>query len=235
MLSRRRFLLAGSAFGLPLTAVLPVPAGTAETVRLGLLQLREPFIDYADPAGSRARALEAFRSLLRRTLAEQGPLDWVATPAFPLTGPLAGAPIRNFALTADSEELRWLRRFTARHALRISLSAWYRDGGRSPAPALLVIEPDGSAAARPLQTGPWLVRSRRMMLETGVRAGGETALADRCRELGLYGAGIAACRGPAPPPGAPARQLGQTRFIAPTGRVRAQLPPGEEGCLAVAL
>ena len=235
MPNRRQFLLAGSALGLPLASVLPLPAVGNHRLRLGLLQVREPFVDQRDPKGSRQRAFSALQALLRRSLVDRGPLDWVATSAFPLSGPLAGEWIEDYLLTADSDEIWWLREFANQHAMRISVTAWYRADRRDTAPALLDIGTDGCIVCRPMRDEFRAGANHGIALDTGLRPGRDTALADCCRRFGLYGAGIATCRGPSPPPGAPAGHCSTTRFIDPSGRVRAQLPPGEPGCLVVSL
>ena len=235
MPNRRQFLFASSALGLPLASVLPLPALGRPSLRLGLLQVREPFVDPRDPQGSRRRAFSALQVLLQRSLAEREPLDWVATSAFPLSGPLAYESIEDCSLTADSDELLWLRQFADQHALRISLTAWYRADYRDAVPALLDIGPDGSIVQRPMRAEYRAGSNHGLALDTGLRPGRDTALAERCRRLRLYGAGVAACHGPNPPPGVPVAHCSTTRFIDPSGRVRAQLPPGEEGCLAVSL
>jgi len=122
------------------------------------------------------RAFTALKLLLQRTLTEDGPLDWLATSALPLSGTVPGRLIEKLALDEESDELLWLRRFAGRHALRVQLSAWYRDGRVGPAPRLLQFEPDGTGSQQPMRLEFRLGRQQGLVLDSGLRAGaGATA------------------------------------------------------------
>ena len=235
MPNRRQFLLAGSALGLPLASLLPVPAVGHRGLRLGLLQIREPFVDPHDPKGSRQRAFSALRALLQRCPAEERPPDWLVTSAFPLSGRPAREWLEDFSLTADCEEILWLRRFASRHTSRLSLTAFYRAPRREAAAVLLDFLPGGGIVRRPLRTACGAYTSDGFAVDPGLRPGSDAALESHCRRLRVYGAGIAARTGPDLPPGAPVTHRSRTRLIDPTGRVRAELPPREEGYLSVSL
>lgn len=234
MTTRRQFLLATGVLGTPLASLLPFPAAGQGSLRLGLVQVRAPFVDQRDLGGSRARAFTALRVLLQRSLAEQGPLDWLATSALPLSGPLPAGSIGSFALSDDDAEMAWLARFAVEHGLQLELSAWCRDRRCRAALRRLRFEPDGTRSSHPYRAATGPARPG-LALDTEFRPGSDTMLAERCRRYAVYGAGIATCQGPKLPPDVPALHVGTTRFVDPGGRVLAQLSPGDEGCLAISL
>ncbi len=111
-LTRRQLLMSAGALGavrIPLAdaATARRVSVASASLRLGLLQSAQPFIDLQDLRGSRQRAFAAFRALLERSATDHPPLDWLAAGAFPLSGPgpFTASVLARFALDANSAEI----------------------------------------------------------------------------------------------------------------------------------
>lgn len=235
MLTRRELLLLSGAFGLPLTATLSLPAASNGGMRLGVLQSRAPFIDERDLRGSRERAFDAYRMLLRRSVQQHGSLDWLAGGAFVLSGPgpLPAATLEYLALTADSAEVEWLASFARDHGLRVTVGAWWREPGADVAPRLLVFESDGAWSSQSARSIQAFDRVNLQMQAT--RGTSNADLAVLCRRQRSYGVRIATLIGPTSPPGARAPAFDRSTIIDANGDSVAFADPQTETCLVAAI
>ncbi len=222
MLTRRELLLSVGAMALPLS----VAAHGA--TRLGILQSRSPFMDEHDLRGARARAFAAYRVLLRRSVEQHGPLDWLAGGAFPFSGPGPFRALERVALTERSEEVRWLASFARNHGLQLSLGAWWSEPGQTVVPRLLIFDRDGGYEVRHLHltaaiTGLHFELPQRREVSPG-------DLAAMCRQRRSCGVRIEMLSGPPAPPGAASTSAGSF-IVGPDGVVLAKADGHTEACL----
>ena len=233
MLTRRQLLVSAAVLGLPVAAAARTsPDLSRGRLSLGLLQSREPFIDPQDIAGSRARAFNAYRVLIQRSLDQQGALDWLAGGAFPLSGPgpFPEPVLKQLALTDSCTEVASLAALARNCRLRLTLGAWWQETGTGAVPRLLVF--DGSGQYR-TQPPPGNRACDGMQLHMPAWAGVQSmaALAAQCRRQARYGVRIEMLRGPAAPPGARPAMSGGSAIIGPHGKLIAHAGPQAETCV----
>jgi hypothetical protein len=235
MLTRRELLLLSGAFGLPMTVALSAPAARNGRLRLGVLQSRAPFIDERDLRGSRERAFDAYRALLRRSAQQNGSLDWLAGGMFVLSGPgpFPAPTLEYLALTAHSAEVDWLASFAQDHGLRVTIGTWWREPGADVAPRLLVFEPDG--VWWPHSTRSIQAFDRVNLQMPATRGASNADLAVLCRRQRSYGVRIATLIGPSSPPGARAPAFDGSTIIDANGVSVAFADPHVETCLVAAI
>ena len=218
---------------MPVATTLACPAAPRGRLKLGLLQSREPFMDPHDIAGSRERALNAYRSLIRRSLDEHGSLDWLAGGAFALSGPGPFPPslLEQLALGERCPEIQSLASVAQAHGLRLTLGAWWRDTGLGVLPRLLVFDSDGRWRA--LRPSPqWPPENVRLSMPASpISPASLQCLAATCRQQLRYGAWIETVRGPAHPPGAPLTMVNGSTIIGPDGRFIARASATAENCV----
>jgi hypothetical protein len=233
LITRRQLLGSTAVLALPAATALAFPAAPDSRLRLGLLQSREPFMDANDIAGSRARALEAYRLLIQRSLDKHGPIDWLAGGAFPLSGPgpFEARLLAGIALSAEFAEVRSLAALARENRLRLTLGAWWREPGIGVVPRLLFFERDGHwRVVLPNQQRP----SARVHLRAPETPGTPPTLAtfaEQCRRRQCHGAWTETLRGPAFPAGAPLPIRNGSAIIAPDGRAVARAGLTAESCL----
>ena len=215
---------------MPVAAAVPLPDEPRSSLRLGLLQSRQPFMDPYDIAGSRDRAFSAYRVLIRRSLEEQGPLHWLAGGAFPLSGPgpFPEPVLEQLALTERSAEVKWLKSFAKTHRLRLTLGGWWQDTGTGIANRLLMFDSRGQCRALPPYEH-WASESVQLHMPAQFAIPSLSGFAANCGRLNRYGAWIETLQGPAAPPGAPA-MFGGSAIIGPDGGLLAQAGL-QESCL----
>lgn len=233
MITRRQLLGSTALLALPAATALALPIEPGSRLRLGLLQSREPFVDPHDIAGSRVRALDAYRLMIQRSLGEHGSLDWLAGGAFPLSGPgpFGQRLLAGLALSAACAEVQSLAAVAKANRMRLTLGAWWRGPRNGVVPRLLCFEPDGRWQAL-------LPASQRLFARVQPRtpvAPGTTSslakLAQHCRLRQCYGAWTETLCGPALPPGAPPPVRSGSALISPAGRPIARANIQEETCL----
>lgn len=231
MLTRRQLLLSAGALGLPMAAALPLPYAKNGGTRFGVLQSRAPFIDEQDLRGSRQRAFIAYRGLVRRSLEQHGPLDWLVGGAFPLNGPgpRSATVLEQLALSGDSPEIGWLASLAQSERLTLALGVWWRQPRVGVSQRLLVFEQDGqyrSLSSRPVTALEYL------HLEMPQSRGTPRFdLAALCLRKRTYGVRIESPTGPLLPPGARAVEFEGSLIIGPDGVVLASANPRIETCL----
>lgn len=223
MLTRRELLLSVGAIGLPLS----VAAHGA--TRLGALQSRAPFMDENDLCGARARAFAAYRVLLRRSVEQHGPFDWLAGGAFPLSGPGPFRALERVALTKHSEEVRWLSSFARTHRLQLTLGAWWLEPGHEVAARLLIFDRDGGYRARPLYSTGAITGLHFQLPDRHEKPQGD--LAAMCQQRRSYGVRIEMLAGPPAPPGAGPSISAGSFIVGPDGIVLAKADVHTEACL----
>jgi len=223
VLSRRELLLSVGAISLPMT----VTANGA--TRFGALQSRVPFMDEHDLRGARTRAFDAYRVLLRRSMEQRGPFDWLAGGAFPLSGAGPFRSLEQVALTERSEEVQWFTSFARSHRLQLTLGAWWLKPGVEVTPRLLNFDRDGgfsvhSQCSTRSMSGLHLELPERRDMPQG-------ELTAMCRQRRSYGVRIEMLTGPPSPPGAKASTSGGSFIIGPDGKVLASVDGQTETCL----
>lgn len=237
MLTRRQLLVSAAAIGMPVAAAaVPFPDAPRDSLRLGLLQSWQPFMDPHDIAGSRERAFTAFRVLIRDSIAEQGSLDWLAGGAFPLSGPgpFPEPVLAQLALTPHSPETKWLKSFSKAHQVMLTLGGWWREAGTRIAYRQLMFNSFGQCQA--LQPSEhWA--GERVQLRMPARCGTPSLsdFAAECGRLGQYGAWIETLSGPVAPPGAPPAMLRGSAVVAPDGGLIVHAGTQAESCLVANL
>jgi len=233
VLTRRQLLGSVAALGMPVAAAMPFPVAPRGGQKLGLLQSREPFMDPHDIAGSRDRALSAYRLLIQCSLDEHGSVDWLAGGAFPLSGPgpFPAPLLEQVALAEDCAELQSLASLAMAHQLRLTLGAWWRETGIGVVPRLLSFNSGGQwQALLPPEKWP----SESVQLQLPASPGNPSLLAGlaaRCRRQHRYGALIEMMPGPAAPPGARPAMSGGSAIIGPDGGLIARASMSAECCL----
>ena len=237
MFTRRQLLVSAAAVGIPVVAAgIPLPAGH-RGLRLGLLQSQQPFIDLNDIAGSRERAFSAYSVLIRRSLEDKGPLDWLAGGAFPLSGagPFPPSIMKQLALTEGSPEVQSFKSLAKTHRMKLTLGGWWRETGMGFAYRQLIF--DGRGEFRALLPTQQSV-SERVQLHLPTHRGSPSlrpGFARQCGHLHRYGAWIEMLQGPAAPPGAQPVMCGGTAIIDPNGELIARASAPTESCLVTDL
>lgn len=237
MITRRELLGSTALLALPAATALAFPAAPGGSLKLGLLQSREPFVDPYDIAGSRGRALDAYRLMIQRSLDEHGSLDWLAGGAFPLSGPgpFPETVLEHVALSEDCPEMRLLSSLAKAHRLRLTLGAWWRDAGIGIVPRLLLFDSGGRWRVLAQPDG----RAHSSVLVHMPASPGNPSLiegvADQCRRQFRFGMWVEMLRGPLAPPGTPPAMLGGSAIIGPDGGLLARASVSAESCLVAQL
>ena len=221
---------------MPVAAAIPLPVEPRSGLRLGLLQSRQPFVDAHDIAGSRDRSFSAYRVLVRRSLEEHGRLDWLAGGAFPLSGPgpFPEPILQQLALTQRSPEVKWLKSFSSRHQLKLTLGGWWRETGTGIVYRQLMFDSRGQCRA--LQPSRrWGSESLQLHMPAQRGIGSLSGFAAECGRLRHYGAWIEVQRGPAVPPGARPAMCQGSAVVGPDGGLIACADTQAETCLVAEL
>lgn len=237
MLTRRQLLVSAAAISMPVAgAAVAFPDAPRSSVRLGLLQSRQPFIDFNDIAGSRDRALTAYRVLIRNSLEEQGSLDWLAGGAFPLSGPgpFPQPILEQLALTQHSAEVKWLKSFAKTQRVKLTLGGWWRETGTGIAYRQLMFDSLGQCQAL-LPSEHWASESVQLHMPAHYGMASLSGFAAECGRLHRYGAWIEMLQGPEPPPGAPPAMFGGSAVVGPDGGLIAHAGTQAESCLVANL
>lgn len=192
-------------------------------LRVALLQSASPFVDSVDLRGSRQRAFTALMVQLERSAAAHRQLDWIAAGVWPMAAatdlpPVAAAA---FALANDGDEVATLREFARRHAICLTLAAWWRGRGDRIAPRLLALDRDGTLTTA--------------VPTSSLQATPTAAFAATCARLGLPGAWIEPAADPATAPGVRAPLGGGTRLLDAQGHTIAMATTQAETCVVGAL
>lgn len=236
MLTRRQLLLSAAAIGIPVAASIPLPlAGEPRNgLRFGLLQSRQPFMDPHDIAGSRERAFTAYRVLIRRSLEEHGPLDWIAGNAAPLSGPgpFSQPVLEKLALSEASTEVKWLKGFTEAHRMRLTLGGWWQGAGGGIAYRLLDFDNRGKCRAL-VPSERWVSEGVQLQMPAHCGTPSLSGFAAECGRLHHYGAWVEPLQGPAAPPGVPSVLLPASAVVGPDGQLIAHAGRQTESCLVV--
>jgi hypothetical protein len=217
---------------MPVAAAIPLPVGPRSGLRLGLLQSRQPFMDVHDLAGSRDRAFSAYRVLIRGSLEEHGPLDWLAGGAFPLSGPgpFPEPVLQQLALTERSAEVKWLKSFARAHQLRLTLGGWWRETGTGIAYRQLMFDSRGQCRA--LQPSErWAPENLQLHMPAHRGIGSLSGFAAECGRRNRYGAWIEMLQGPAAPPGARPAMFHGSAIVGADGGLIARAGTQAETCL----
>jgi hypothetical protein len=217
---------------MPLAVALPVPETPRRQLRLGLLQSRVPFIDFRDVAGSRDRAFEAYRVLIRRSTQAQGALDWLAGGAFALSGrgPFPGPVLEQLALDRNSAEIKEFSSWARAQRLNLTFGAWWRDSGTAIAHRMISFDSSGSLRVS-AATDHLLSEGIEMNVPAEYCGPSLKELAAQCRKRGSYGASVEMIYGPDIPPGACPAQSRGSAVIGPDGAVLAYADAVAETCL----
>lgn len=236
MLTRRQLLASSLALGMPITAATPFSRAAGRKLRLGVLQSQAPFIDLYDLAGSRQRALSAYRVLIRSSLAEHGRLDLLVGGELPLSGPgpFSEDVLEQLALSEQCAEVSAFERLAKAHQLRLTLDVWWRGIGGRVARRLLTFNESGhwhtfEHAAIQLLDGVALHATGRFSSPS------LADLSDECRSHARHGVRIAALHGPAAPPGAVPAFFNGSALVGPDGLLIAQMRTQTETCLLAEL
>jgi hypothetical protein len=236
VLTRRQLLASSLALGIPISAATPFQQAAGRRLRLGVLQSQVPFIDPYDIAGSRQRALSAYRVLIRRSLSEHGPLDWLVGGALPLSGPgpFSERVLGQLALSEHCEEVRAFARITTAHHLRLTLDVWWRGIDGRVARRLLTFHESGH-----WHTGKHAsiqVCEGVALHKTGRYSSLSLAdLSDECRSHARHGVRIATLYGPAAPPGASPAFFNGSALLGPDGSLITQTRTQREACFVAEL
>jgi hypothetical protein len=218
-------------------AAVAFPDEPRRSVRLGLLQSRQPFIDPHDIAGSRDRAFTAYRVLTQQSIEEHGPLDWLAGGAFPLSGPgpFPEPVLAQLALTQHSAEVAWLESFSKTHQVRLTLGGWWRGTGMGIAYRQLMFDSLGQCRALH-PSKQWAAESVQLHMPAHCTTTPSlSGFAAECGRLHRYGAWIEMLSGPVAPPGAPPVRLRGSAIVAPDGGLIAHAGTQAESCLVANL
>ena len=236
MLTRRQLLLSAAAISMPAAAAIALPGAPRSSVSLGLLQSRRPFMDPNDVTGSRERAFAAYRVLVRRSLAEQGRLDWLAGGAFPLSGPgpFPQPVLEQLALTPHSAEVKWLKSFAKAHQVSLTLGGWWRDTGTGIAHRQLMFDSAGQCRALP-PSEYWAAEGVQLLTPVHPGMPSLSDFAAECSRLHRYGAWIEMLQGPVAPPGALPAMFSGSAVVGPDGGLIAHAGIQEESCLVAKL
>jgi hypothetical protein len=232
LVTRRQLLVSAAAISMPVAAAIPWPDEPRGRLRLGLLQSRQPFMDPHDIAGSRERAFSAYRVLIRRSLEQQRPLHWLAGGAFPLSGPgpFPGRVLEQLALTERSAEVTWLKSFTRRHRLRLTLGGWWQEPGANAAHRLLTFDGRGQCQVSP-PSEHWVGESIQLHVSTPRGVSSLPRFARQCGRLHHHGAWIETLQGPVLPPGVRPPMPYGSALVGPDGRLIAHAGAQTECCL----